>query len=581
MGQEAISGLGFVPHGRRLAETLRRADAFAREARNSRLSLDHLVLALTDDTDAARVLEANGTAVTALRDHLLHQIVHASDRAADASRPVVPDEEVQRIFDVGSAAATASGRPEMDGALVVAAIIGEGASRTAQTLRDFGLSVDDDVEERSDGSAAGTHAGFGADAQGTSASVMRDVTGEQRAAAFGGPERSREDLSDIHRLLAQPIVEPVTGPASSQAAAAVNGHEITHARSAPGMAASTSPHVKGHTAGATHVNRAAQPEGLPPIMRTRPKERVPQHVAPAPRTVLQPETAIPSEPSAQQATQQATRHAAQQAGQQAAPGAAAAPPGVVATPADAGASAMGARSSAAGATLVAAGVATTEPMQRPPAPVTGEVPPPPPSPAPPQRGPAEQDAVDAVASGSDALVGTAQLDVNVLEEIVPDKLRRGVSEQLEIQVLDSDIALLTGTFEGSDLPYDAGEIVSRALSLRLHSPSGHFAIETRSPEVHWLDTTGPVHADDTTSWRWQLMPQTLGRGRLQLTGMARSVTREGRVFQMVLPEQSIDVRVTRGFGPAFRKIAFVVFLLALGGVGGAVARPALRLAGLL
>ncbi|MGI9408128.1 MAG: Clp protease N-terminal domain-containing protein [Hyphomicrobiaceae bacterium] len=140
-----VGSLGWVPAGQRLADTVGRAHLFASEQSHRDLTLEHLILALADDTDAARVLEANGVDVPRLRDFVARYISAIDVRyPPDAPDAPEPDAALRQIFDVASAAAEASDRTEIDGALIVAAIIGEGTSNAASMLRQHGLNVEGD-----------------------------------------------------------------------------------------------------------------------------------------------------------------------------------------------------------------------------------------------------------------------------------------------------------------------------------------------------------------------------------------------------------------------------------------------------
>ena len=148
MLRSEVQNLGWIPPSRRLHDTLQRADDLAREHNHRELMLEHVVLGLTDDTDAARVLEANGVVVPRFRDYVARYVA-AVDYRWPPNEPglPVPDDILKRIFDVASAAAESSGRGEVDGALIVAAIIGEGTSNAAAMLNLHGLNVDEDDHE--------------------------------------------------------------------------------------------------------------------------------------------------------------------------------------------------------------------------------------------------------------------------------------------------------------------------------------------------------------------------------------------------------------------------------------------------
>ncbi|MEL7544022.1 MAG: Clp protease N-terminal domain-containing protein [Pseudomonadota bacterium] len=516
MSDVARQELGWVRLSRRLSDTVLRAEMFAGEQQHGELTLDHLVLALVDDTDAARVLEANGVDVVRFRDFAARYI--AAVESGPAATLPRADAAMHRIFDVSSAAAQSSGRDEIDGALVVAAIIGEGTSNAAIMLRQHGLRLDDDP---GDGAIE------------AKADARAPAFGEQPTAvvAAGG-----EDLSDIHALLAKPIVSPseaITAPQPTQTSNGALPYQSVPAPETPTLTRTRlrQPAPRGHS-----HNGAPSTQSPPPKAVIQP-HLVPSHGLPTP------------------------------------PGA----PAPVAAPTQATAAAQVA------ATSDAAGAATPQPTRVPPPPppsrpaTAGRVGPGP-RPAPgvtPPRSAAEDD-WDGADDPVSTIDGVVQLEDNILTEIIPSKMRLGMMERVEIRVMNADIDELTGQFEGRDLAISAASLVSRSLSLRLRSPSGSFTIEPRSPEVQWFEPDAAPADDDSTSWRWQIAATKSGFGRLQLFATARIVTRDGTVLQTALPEQMVDVRIVRGVGTVMRRLLALGLLFGGGLVLGLAARPAYR-----
>lgn len=86
-------------------------------------------------------------------------------------------------------------------------------------------------------------------------------------------------------------------------------------------------------------------------------------------------------------------------------------------------------------------------------------------------------------------------------------------------------------------------MVSKAMSVRLRSPTGGFFIEGASPETQWIDNVLGAVADDFASWRWSVTPKERGKKRLQLIVSARTVGADGLTAETALPDQVVEVKV--------------------------------------
>lgn len=511
MLRNEIQSLGWIAPSRRLSDTLLRADQLASDQRHRDLTLEHVVLGLTDDTDAARVLEANGVDVARFRDYIARYVAAVDYRwPAENPAPPVPDATLKRIFDVASAAAETSGRNEMDGALIVAAIIGEGTSEAAAMLQQHGLHVDDD-EPTSGRPAGDTTSALEPQPNLGSATAQRPPAGN--------------DLSDVHRMLSSPI-EPQPAPTVQQ---------------------------------------------TPMLQRTRPKQRVSQSTTPPPKAIISEHTLQDQVLSnganhlangQTQALDQTRRAAQPHVGQKVQPPQYQIPN--VASPA----SQAHVQAPSYGATQTR----SAPPPQPLPVDVTPNQPAAPSSDVLPENTADTQPAL-ATHSGE----GFAQIDADILGEILPAKMRIGDSEIIEIRVLNSDIDLLTGQLEGRDVAHEGARLVSRCLSLRLRSSSGGFSIEPRSPEVQWIEAQTVITDEDATSWRWQITGHRQGKARVQLQASARTVSADGTVLETAMPEQTASIAVRRGFGARLKRTFFVLTLLAAGGAAGFLARPAYRM----
>ena len=115
-----------------LGESLERAHGFAREQGHRAVTLEHLLLAFTEDTDASAVLQASsvdlvrlGTDVSGYLGRLLEDM-----RAENGAEPAT-DPELLRVLHAAVQAAQQSRRRQIDGAIVLAAVVGDGKSPAA------------------------------------------------------------------------------------------------------------------------------------------------------------------------------------------------------------------------------------------------------------------------------------------------------------------------------------------------------------------------------------------------------------------------------------------------------------------
>src|SRR3978361_1930046 len=121
---------------RALEKTLRRALAIANEHRHELASLEHLLLALMDDPDAAAVMRACNVDLDALRktvaryvDTELHSLVIENGEEAKATAGF------QRVVQRAAIHVQSSGREEVTGANVLVALFSERESHAVYFLQ--------------------------------------------------------------------------------------------------------------------------------------------------------------------------------------------------------------------------------------------------------------------------------------------------------------------------------------------------------------------------------------------------------------------------------------------------------------
>ncbi|MEL7047550.1 MAG: Clp protease N-terminal domain-containing protein [Pseudomonadota bacterium] len=133
---------GSLPVSPNLATSLRRAVDYARQQNHAEVSLEHLLLSLVEDPDSLRILSASGVEIPRLQSDVSNHLGLIEDHATDdtGELPKVST-ELNRILK-GAAAASRGRRREIDGAIVLAAIVGDGTSSAAHILSSQGLTFE-------------------------------------------------------------------------------------------------------------------------------------------------------------------------------------------------------------------------------------------------------------------------------------------------------------------------------------------------------------------------------------------------------------------------------------------------------
>src|SRR3954451_15156504 len=139
---------------RNLEQSLHRALALANERHHEYATLEHLLLALVDDQDAAAVMRACNVDIEALRRNLTEyvdaELGHLVTESRDDSKPTAG---FQRVIQRAVIHVQSSGREEVTGANVLVAIFAERESHAAYFLQEQDMTRYDAVNYISHGIA--------------------------------------------------------------------------------------------------------------------------------------------------------------------------------------------------------------------------------------------------------------------------------------------------------------------------------------------------------------------------------------------------------------------------------------------
>jgi ATP-dependent Clp protease ATP-binding subunit ClpA len=195
---------------RPLEESLHRAVAYANQRKHEYATLEHLLLSLTDDDDAAGVMRACDVDLTALKKSLVNYLdVELASLVVDDEDDAKPTAGFQRVIQRAVIHVQSSGREEVTGANVLVAIFSERESHAAYFLQEQDMTRYDAVNFIAHGIAKKAGASEPKAAKG--ATVEEDV--EKPNAKTGG-EALEAYCVDLNEKARQGKVDPLIGRAN-------------------------------------------------------------------------------------------------------------------------------------------------------------------------------------------------------------------------------------------------------------------------------------------------------------------------------------------------------------------------------
>jgi ATP-dependent Clp protease ATP-binding subunit ClpA len=199
---------------RNLEQTLHRALGLANERRHEYATLEHMLLALTDDTDAATVLRACGVDVDKLKRDLTEFLDKdlaglVSERGGDPK----PTAGFQRVVQRAAIHVQSSGRDEVTGANVLVALFSERESHAVYYLQLQDMTRLDAVNFISHGIAKAPGRAQQRPVQGAPSANPMPEEGEKEEKPRGG--RNQDALSNycvnLNKKAQQGKIDPLIG----------------------------------------------------------------------------------------------------------------------------------------------------------------------------------------------------------------------------------------------------------------------------------------------------------------------------------------------------------------------------------
>jgi hypothetical protein len=533
-----VDDLGRIPMSQHLAATLTRAASYADAQQHPEVTLEHLLLALTEDQDAVSVLRSSNVDLARLAGEVATYIGQIQDRReANGPPQVLISPDLKRILEAAAAAARQGRRTEINGAIVLAAIVGDGKSTAANLLRVQGLTFEQAIRALQRAVPAPT----------PQAQQPASVPGSTEDILASARERVQTRSGQT-----QPVPPPAPAPAAPSAAPPPQPSPSSFDNAA--RETTQRPDFRPVESAAANQGRPAPPPqwdvppGAPARQREVPATEPPPRTGPPPAPQPPPIQTSPFQVPPSQRTQPPPGPAPQ-GSMVPPPSAPRGPaPGSFQPPPQGGMPPM-----PAGGPPPSLGQPPTGGMMRQP----------PPQQRPPQGGP--PGSMPPGAQRQRRPSRNVWVAAGQFVENIPRKMRVGVSMVVEARIGRRDVKAIAEGMDGGAAIVRHEITVTKAMSVRLRSPDGGFFIESASPETQWIEGA-PGFDADYASWRWTITPRDRGKRRLQLLVSARTVGDDGLTAETALPDQVIDVKVTVNYAKTAARWAGWMTAAVAGGV---------------
>ncbi|HWB44366.1 MAG TPA: Clp protease N-terminal domain-containing protein, partial [Hyphomicrobiaceae bacterium] len=192
MPQSFADELRSIPVSPSLGESLQRAYGFARDQALPAVTLEHLLLALTQDPESLPLLEAGNVDMTRLSadaSSYLGRLMENGRQGEPGAEPRA-DPELLRVLQAAASATTKSPRRYIDGSIVLAAVVGDGKSPAAGLLKAHGLTFEHAIRALQQANAKARTRQFSTQAQQRPAPTLAAETRPEERPATERPEPS-------------------------------------------------------------------------------------------------------------------------------------------------------------------------------------------------------------------------------------------------------------------------------------------------------------------------------------------------------------------------------------------------------
>ncbi len=566
-----------IPMSQALQSTLLRARDYAKGQSHAQISLEHVMLALTEDEDAVQVLHACQLDLARLRHDLGGFFASINERysAGGATEPQV-SQALTQILKYATLAARQGRRPRIDGAIVLAALIGDGGSMAANFLKAQGLTFDQAIR------------------------VLQRSAAARPVARPGQPEPQHHTHSNYHPA-SPPPTPPMPDRLSQADPRSVNPrHAHAHPpppmngeRIALGEASADAEDIlaaarervargagRGRGSDPSHDHRSRadpMPDGHAPDYAQARSEREPRAPSSRAQDSERPAPSPPYVPIPPRTPTGATPMSAPHPGPP--------PPSNGYAPAYY-LPAVSERTAAAQPRSDIAqwpAWADAHPTNSQSLPASQNAPPldratgngrsPGPNPSDQRRALSRIDL-----SGRDvarALPRGPAIETGHVTHSIPSRLKQNRPTVVEVRVSRPPLPGSTTPPGARPTSLRSETVVARAICVRLRTAKGVLAIDAPSPETQWDQAAGAGRmAGDEAVWRFTVAPQRAGQALFALSVSARTIGADAVIVETALPDQVIPVRVR----PNVRRMVQQASIFALIGLGSVVLLEVLRTA---
>ena len=601
--------LGKTPMSPGLQATLMRAREYASSQSHLQVTVEHLLLALSEDEDAGLVLQSSQVDLNRLRNDVAGFLGNLSERSSGGPTNPTVSPGLAEILKYATLAAKQGRRNRIDGAIVLAALVGDGRSMAASFLKAQGLTFEEAIRvlqraaqaapQRAPQAGAGTSTPAPAAATPRSESNTENILAAARERVEQRTLPPRADPSSLaasRTPLAASARKGLDTPAPpTYAAPPETPMDAPTAVPANSTAGRTTEAPRADITEAAPPARDMAPATLPPKLPEPAATRTPPELAELAELATAPERAPQTSPPALDVPLPGMPDASSQRPSPAArqPSSNWAPPPLPTPPAPQPAAHPRAPSSPPPPVrrpIPMSGPSLTErladrPPERPPPrpeptagapwpdptprPVSPQAhpqvpqnarPPQPSQPTPSQPGPGG--AWMAGPPPSAPLTGditrAPAIEPGQVSYALPKRMQQGKPAAVEVRIARAPLA---GSGSGPMPTSLRPEFVAvRAITARLRGAKGAFAIEPGSPETQWDQAVGAAAraAGDVAVWRFTVTPLS-GEGRvLQLMVAARTVGVDGMIADTVLPDQVLPVKIARNLKRPLRRLLGII-----------------------
>lgn len=503
-----LEDLWRIPLSQELAATVSRASDYTKTLQQVELTLEHLLFSLVEDQDAKEMLRVSNVDTMSLTEEIMNytSYLERTDVLPHSGQLQV-NLNLMRVMEAAASAARQGGRPEINGAILLAAIVGDGKSVAAEFLRKRGLTFDQAIRviqsallvtPMSPVSSVTNNVNLSSTHSQAPAISLPQTQGDifVREQVFSerlGNSSSQLEELPLHQL---PGLSQERDPLSLRGSSAPHPDpalsSTAHSAVAPALKVASSnfsprppysglAHAKSHHGTATLFSRPAAAQNSPPATFPSPSgvnpslsgnfHGMPQSVPPLGHRISNPALS-PNGPY----TEQNRKREKEQ---------------------------------------------PREKKSKP------------------------QSLPQNVNSGSEK--GAVKVPASQLVENIPRRMRVLRPLLVEAKIPRANIQEISEALEEGGAVYRHDVAITKAVSVRLRAPQGGFWIENASPETQWIENILGVVSDDFIRWRWTVTPKSRGKKSLQILMSARTLGTDGVAAETALPDHVIKVKVRPDF----------------------------------